>query len=451
MNSNIIKDGFGREVQVNLSNDQSAFGGLVPMVHKLRKNGFMSSLFEALVPFLPNDRQAKKVRYSSAYLLKQRLLGLLIGHEDLNDSPTLAQDRGFIAAFGKDAIASTSTLCRFEREISQKLIDKGNDFLLECYFRYAPNRRYIFIDVDNTPVELYGHQENVKFNGHYGCNCYLPLLAFIDGYPIGVYNGNIDGRKELTKHFSELVKKIQKRRPHSIIILRADSGFNSTELIDTAEELGCYYLIGLSPNKRLIAQFEKWNPDFVDVLHRCPEHGGNVLRHYGEIEDYQAQSWNGPRRVIARDYFSDERRQWDPRFIQTNIPREKDKRCGKLWQYSARDLYESLYCNRGLAEQHNQSFKYQAFGARSSSTRFLTNSYRMLLGALCQLCYRIIQQTVFRSSQHWYSATIWSFRDKFIRIPATIVELTRKVKITINPGLLSAEMNQFWSGAERIR
>ena len=49
--------------------------------------------------------------------------------------------------------------------MTQEVIDEGNRLLLEAYFRYSGNSRYIYLDVDNTPVELYGHQEGVKFNG----------------------------------------------------------------------------------------------------------------------------------------------------------------------------------------------------------------------------------------------------------------------------------------------
>lgn len=119
------------------------------------------------------------------------------------------------------------------------------------YFRYGNKRKYIFIDVDNTPVELFGHQENVKFNGHYRCNCYLPLLAFIDGFSIGVFNETQDGRKTMIRVFESMIQRIRLHNLQAIITLKADTGFNSKDLIKLCEKLGCYYLIGLSPNNRI--------------------------------------------------------------------------------------------------------------------------------------------------------------------------------------------------------
>jgi len=97
---------------------------------------------------------------------------------------------------------------------------------------------------------------------------------------------------------------------NTVILLRADSGFSNTALIDLCNELGIYYLIGLAKNKALIKRLENWDPEFIKVL-RQPESIGDVLSHIGEIRDYKAQSWTGPRRVIVRDFWNDVRREWD--------------------------------------------------------------------------------------------------------------------------------------------
>lgn len=375
-----------------------------------------------------------------------RLLALMVGREDLNDAQTLADDPGFAMAFGRKDLPSTATLCRFERKIDNRVIEAGNQFLLDMYFRYGFKRKYVFIDVDNTPVPLYGHQELVKFNGHYCCNCYLPLLAFIDGFPVAVFNGNADGRKIMAAQFRQMVERIRERSPKSIVILRADRGFNSRALIDLCEELGCYYIIGLAPNSKLKAMLNDWEPEFVDVFRRPPQVGGNLLRHYGELDDYKVGSWSGPSRVIVRDYWDDERREWDPRFIQTNIPREADGRCGNLWRLTAHELYDHVYCQRGMAEKYNQEFKVQAFGARASSTRFLTNSYRMLLAAVYQLFYRFLRSCFFTKKSSWRNVGLTSFRNAFVNIPALLVEFKTKVKIHLNlDNPMHRDICRFWS------
>ena len=120
----------------------------------------------------------------------------MAGYEDLNDHDVLHKDEGFRLALGSN-IASCPTLCRFERQIIEKTIDKGNEFLRDFYLKHGSRKKVVIIDVDNTPVETFGFQEKQYFNGHYNCKCYLTLLAFIDGYPVGVYNGTTDGRKKM--------------------------------------------------------------------------------------------------------------------------------------------------------------------------------------------------------------------------------------------------------------
>ena len=108
-------------------------------------------------------------------------------------------------------MASSATLCRFEQQINEKTIDKGNEFLRDFNIKHGPRKKVVIFDVDNTPVETFSFQENQYFNGHYNCKCYLPLLAFIDGYPVGVYNGTTDGCKEMLEVLKPLVTAIRER------------------------------------------------------------------------------------------------------------------------------------------------------------------------------------------------------------------------------------------------
>ncbi len=445
MHSTDIHDGFSRSVQIEANSNLTSFAGLIAAAHHLRRCGLFKELSRHLVKTLPDRGQSGKVRFSAEQLVQLRILELMAGKEDLNDVEDVANDPGFLSAFGSDVLPSTATLCRFERKIGDETLDAGNDFLLDMFFRYASYRKYVYIDVDNTPVELFGRQENIKFNGHYGCNCYLPLLAFIDGYPVGVFNGTQDGRKVMADKFRRIAERIKKRWPDSVLILRADSGFNGKALIDLCDEIGCYYVIGLGPNRGVMKKLEDWEPEFVDVFRRPPQVGGSLLRHYGELDDYQAASWSNPRRVIVRDYWDENRRQWDPRFIQTNIPKHRDGKCGQLWRLTSKELYEQVYCARGTDEKYNQEFKVQAFGARASSTRFLTNSYRMLLGAICQLFYKVLRTTLYRKTSRWNNCTLTAFRNAFVTIPGVLRPGRRKVFLHLKSRRnLSPEINRFW-------
>ena len=342
---------------IDFTTSLSNYGGLPMAMARLKQCGFLGALRSALEPTFPKEREnSSRHRVKGFDLLLQRLAALICGREDLVDITSLSQDPLFSNAVGKENLVSYSTLSRFENSITDETIERGNEFLQDMYLRYGRRGSLIVIDVDNTPVELFGYQEHHKFNGHYGCNCYLPLLAFIGGFPVGVFNGNEDGRVTVTKMLKPLVQKIRARSKQCpVILLRADSGFNGKELIDLCEELGIFYIIGLSPNKALNKTLEKLQPQFMEVLHRGNDKG-SVLRHIGEVEDYMAKSWTGPRRVIVRDYWNDKLREWDARYIQTNIPKEKSPKspCGGLWKLTAAEIYDQLYCQRGMDEKYNQ-------------------------------------------------------------------------------------------------
>jgi len=106
-------------------------------------------------------------------------------------------------------------------------------------------------------------------------------------------------------------------------------------------------------------------------------------------------------------------------------PDMNDGTCADLWKKSSEELYNLLYCQRGLAEQYNQEIKVQAFGKRVSSTRQTTNSYRMLLAALCQAVFRFLRTKFFRKGTQWHTATLTKFRRECIQVPAIAIKSTR--------------------------
>ncbi len=133
-------------------------------------------------------------------MLRQRVLVLCLGYEDLNDHDRLRQDPLFATACGvldptgrerkyaRDqgkALAGKSTLNRLEttppgsiRPRSKKII--YNPQAIKSYFvqkflqsrRSAPRR--LILDLDCTDTILHGHQQGRFFHGYYDCYCYLP-------------------------------------------------------------------------------------------------------------------------------------------------------------------------------------------------------------------------------------------------------------------------------------
>lgn len=183
-------------------------------------------------------------------MFEQRVLALAAGFEDLNDHDKLFHDPGFTTALGTTNMTSSATLCRFENGFDHHLINALNETLLNAFID-ADRRlgllprirrkkyRCLFLDADSAYIELYSNQKKKSYNGHYQCSCLALVLCYLHGYPIAVFGaaGTSDARKVLEHYLSRLLKRIKEAFPDYIIVLRADSGFNSNALIDTCRKV----------------------------------------------------------------------------------------------------------------------------------------------------------------------------------------------------------------------
>ena len=126
-------------------------------------------------------------------LIMQRVIGIALGYEDLNDHDELRHDPALAVLAGKLAarrgdcapLAGKSTLNRLE--LSQPEPTRYHkiahdaaaiealaiELFLEAH-RRAPAQ--IVLDLDATDDPLHGQQEGRFFHGYYDCYCYLPLL-----------------------------------------------------------------------------------------------------------------------------------------------------------------------------------------------------------------------------------------------------------------------------------
>ena len=137
-------------------------------------------------------------------LIKQRVLGLCLGYEDLNDHDELCRDRLLALLCDRDdltgefrrlesdrgkPLAGKSTLNRLERtplegpEGAYKKIVADpagmDELLLEVFVEAHPEPpEEVILDVDATDDPLHGKQEGRFFHGYYKRYCYLPLYVF---------------------------------------------------------------------------------------------------------------------------------------------------------------------------------------------------------------------------------------------------------------------------------
>jgi hypothetical protein len=208
-------------------------------------------------------------------LIGQRVFGLALGYEDLNDHDDLRHDpvmsilAGKLEARREDCapVAGKSTLNRLE--LSRPLPTRYHkishdaamierlpvDLFVEAH-RRPPKQ--IILDLDATDDPLHGHQEGRFFHGYYDCYCYLPLYVFCGRHLLAakLRKADIDASAGAVEEIARIVAQIRARWPDVRILLRADSGFAREALMAWCEANGVDYLFGLARNPRLAAMIE---------------------------------------------------------------------------------------------------------------------------------------------------------------------------------------------------
>ena len=221
-------------------------------------------------------RNPDLIEHQVEEMVAQRIYGLALGYEDLNDHEELRNDPLLAVLVekshpGNEALAGKSTLNRLEltketasrKERYKKIVlDHGAvDRLLVAVFLEAHREEpeEIILDLDATDDPLHGEQEGRFFHGYYGHYCYLPLYIFCGEFLLcaRLRSSNIDASAGSVAELQRIVAQIRSVWPRVRIVVRGDSGFCREELMAWCEAEGLAYLLGLAKNERLKAEIKK--------------------------------------------------------------------------------------------------------------------------------------------------------------------------------------------------
>ena len=387
-------------------------------------------------------RDPERIEHTVQELVAQRVYGLALGYEDLNDHDQLRQDPLLAVLVEKsdpsrEALAGKSTLNRLEltpatasaQERYKKIgLDHGAvdrllvDVFLQAH-RQAPEQ--IILDLDATDDPLYGQQEGRFFHGYYGHYCYLPLYIFCGEFLLcaRLRPSNLDGAAGSVEELQGIMRQIRSAWPQVRILVRGDSGFCREELMAWCEAEGVDYLLGLAKNDRLKAAIQDPMKQ-AETLHR---QSGQAARVFHEFVYQTRQSWSRARRVVAKAEYLEKGE--NPRFIVTSLGQD-------LWP--AQPLYEEHYCARGDMENRIKE-QLMLFSDRTSTAYLRSNQLRLYFSSvayvLLQMLRRLgLQGTEFAKSQ---CATI---RLKLLKIGALLRITVRKVWVSLAGGYPYAEL-----------
>jgi len=399
----------------------------------LRQTDKRLNLLPRLAECFLDGRNQELVEHSILEMLSQRIYGLALGYEDLNDHEQLRTDPVFGVLAGKgeleQPLAGKSTLNRMELGAGTKdrykkitFWKEALDELLVKVFieshQTAPDE--IVLDVDTTDLPLHGKQEGRFFHGYYDEYCYLPLYIFCGEQVLcaRLREANHDASFGSLPEIQRIVAQIRTAWPEVKIILRGDSGFCRNELMNWCENNRVDFVFGLARNQRLRkiigAQMheatQQWNQT------------GRPARVFTEF-DYQTKKtkkggWSRERRVVAKAEHIDGKE--NPRFVVTSLASEA---------WAAKALYEDRYCARGDMENRIKE-QFSLFADRVSTETMRANQMRLYLSAMAYVLVSGLRRLGLRATE-LAQAQVSTIRTKLLKIGAQIRVTVRKVWISM--------------------
>ena len=401
-------------------------GGLL-----LRQTERRLGLLKRLAACFTDCRRADRVEHRLEEMLAQRIYGLALGYEDLNDHEQLRHDPLLGVLAGKkqigQALAGKSTLNRLEltpagdalKERYSKITYSAEaiDELLVTLFQESHARapRRIVLDLDATDMPLHGQQENRFFHGYYNHYCYLPLYIFCGDHLLRarLRPANIDGSAGSRDELKGVVAQIRQRWPKTQIILRADSGFCRDELMSWCEAHGVDYVLGLARNDRLRAMIQ---PEMQQAQAEH-ERTGKAARVFTEFQYETRDSWSRARRVVAKAEQIEGKE--NPRYVVTSLRAEA---------WPARQLYEKLYCERGEMENRIKE-QLSLFADRLSTETMRSNQLRLYLSSLAYVLVCALRRLALKGTE-WAEAQAGTIRLRLLKIAARVRVTARRIWVS---------------------
>jgi hypothetical protein len=398
-------------------------------------------------------RSATRIEHPLLDLITQRVFGLALGYEDLNDHDELRRDPMLAVALNKDdikgeqrrraqdrgkALAGKSTLNRLELTAPdydgsprQKESDKPEtkkivadpesiDALLVELFLEAdqPTPDQIVLDLDATDDRLYGQQEGRFYHGYYRDYCYLPLYVFCGEHLLcaRLRRSNIDASADSVQELEPVVARIRQRWPAVKIWLRGDCGFCREELMNWCERQGIGYIFGLAQNARLKKQIE---PEMAQAQERYQETQAPA-RVFSEFFYSTHDTWSRQRRVVAKAEHLEKGA--NPRFVVTSLSAE---------QMPAQQLYEEIYCARGeCPENRIKEQQLDLFADRTSTGKMWSNQLRLYFSSIAYVLLQTLRRLALAGTE-LEKAQCGTIRLKLLKIGAQIRVTVRKVWVSL--------------------
>jgi hypothetical protein len=420
----------GRQIVARFDGGQlSSDGGGLLLREVERRTGLLSQFAACFRDF----RNPLLVEHTVKSLISQRVMGLALGYEDLNDHDQLRHDPLIATLVEKAdptrALAGKSTLNRLELTAEGNGEDRYkrivydtaaiDRFLVDAFlqaYQKAPER--IVLDLDTTDDEIHGGQEGRFFHGYYGSYCYLPLYIFSGEHLLcaRLRQANVGPAEGTVEEIERIVSQIREQWPNVKIVIRADSAFSRDDIMSWCEKHEVDYVLGLARNARL----ERTIASEMEHARAESERTGSPYRSYKDFEYQTCESWTRERRVVGKvEYLVDKP---NARFVVTSLSVE---------EVEAQPLYENDYCGRGDMENRIKEQKTFLFSDRTSAATMHANQLRLWFSSVAYLLMSALRRLGLKDTD-LAKAQCDTIRLKLFKIGARITVTTRKIWISLS-------------------
>ena len=399
-----------------------------------------------------DHRDSDLIEHSVYDLVAQRVYGLALGHEDLNDHDALRHDPLLAVLVGKTdptgadrvrdrdkgkALAGKSTLNRLEltppgadgssryKKIVASCAAMENVFValfLDAHdanatTNAAPPERLV-LDRDATDDRVHGGQLGRFYHGYYKDYCFLPLYIFCGEHLLcsALRPADIDAAAGSTAHLHRIIALIRAKWPNVKITVRGDSGFCREEIMVWCEQNKIDFVFGLAKNRRLIGAI-------ADELRQAKAQFDKTQQASRVFKDFQYQtlkSWTRERRVIGKaEYLGGKH---NPRFIVTSLT---------PGEFDAATLYEKQYCARGEMENRIKEQQLYLFADRTSAESMRANQLRLWLSSIAYTLLAALRRLALAGTE-MEGSRCDTIRVKLLKIGARVRVTVRKIWISLS-------------------
>lgn len=410
-------------------------------------------------------RKPYRIDHSIENLIRQRIYGLVMGYEDLNDHEELRHDPMFALALGKRIgvedepaiLAGKSTLNRLEH--CPENVEQGTDSRyhkighssaeIESLFvsiflkSYSKEPREIILDLDVTDDLVHGNQEQVFFNTYYGGYCYAPLYIFCGKHLLGakLRPSNVDPAEGALLELQRVIKEIRNQWNNVQILVRGDSAYSRDNIMDWCEsQTGVDYVFGLTQNSRLIQmttvtqsnakkEFEQNLSPVVSFLEtlfipdeELPQLVSELIDNstwYKSLNYQTRESWSRSRRVVSKVEYG--KKGTNIRFVVTSLTTKK---------VPPAQLYTQKYCKRGEMENRFKEQQLELFSDRTSTHTFAGNQLRLWFSSIAYVLMNALRSKCLAKTE-LQNSQVGTIRTKLLKLGALITVSTRRILIAI--------------------